>query len=93
MILVCGIIFLTNSKIDGLFQCLTYLEGQKDIIRGWLKTNVDVRDYSDDDTCVIHFRGGEYLITASWLEPKFYEDARDRMLEHNPKHEVRCCDR
>lgn len=73
-----------NSKIDGLFQCLTYLEGQKDTIREWLKTNVDVRDYSDDDTCVIHFRGGEYLITASWLEPKFYEDARDRMLEYNP---------
>ncbi len=73
-----------NSKIDGLFQNLQYLDGQKEDVREWLKTNLDVKDYSDDDTCVIHFRGGEYLITASWLEPKFYENARDRMLEHNP---------
>jgi len=74
-----------NSKIDGLFQCLEYINDRKDDIRQWLSHNVNVTEYSDEDTCVIHFRGGEYLITASWLEPKFYEDARDRMLEHNPK--------
>ena len=73
-----------NSKIDGLFQNLQYLDGQKESVRKWLKTNLDVRDYCDDDICVIHFRGGEYLITTAWLEPKFYENARDRMLEHNP---------
>ena len=73
-----------NSKIDGLFQNLQYLDGQKESVRKWLKTNLDFRDYCDDDICVIHFRGGEYLITTAWLEPKFYENARDRMLEHNP---------
>ena len=73
-----------NSKIDGLFQCLEYINDRKDDIRQWLSHNVNVTDYSDEDICVIHFRGGEYLITASWLEPKFYENARDRMLEHNP---------
>ena len=72
-----------NSKIDGLFQCLEYINDFKDDIRQWLSHNVNVTEYSDEDTCVIHFRGGEYLITASWLEPKFYENARDRMLEHN----------
>ena len=61
-----------------------YINDHKDDIRQWLSHNVNVTEYSDDDTCVIHFRGGEYLITASWLEPKFYENARDRMLEHNP---------
>lgn len=73
-----------NSKIDGLFQCLSYLDGFKDDITEWLKINIDIQDYSDDDICVIHFRGGEYLTTASWLEPDFYENARDRMLEYNP---------
>ena len=73
-----------NSKIDGLFQCLEYINDCKDDIRQWLSHNVNVTEYSDEDICVIHFRGGEYLITASWLEPKFYENARDRMLEHNP---------
>ena len=73
-----------NSKIDGLFQCLEYINDCKDDIRRWLSHNVNITKYSDEDTCVIHFRGGEYLITASWLEPKFYENARDRMLEHNP---------
>jgi TusA-related sulfurtransferase len=73
-----------NSKIDGLFQCLEYINDRKDDIRQWLSHNVNVTEYSDEDICVIHFRGGEYLITASWLEPKFYENARDRMLEHNP---------
>lgn len=72
-----------NSKIDGLFQNLQYLDGQKENVREWLKTNLDVRDYCDDDICVIHFRGGEYLITASWCPPEFYEHARDRMLEYN----------
>jgi len=73
-----------NSKIDGLFQCLEYINDCKDDIRQWLSHNVNVTEYSDEDICVIHFRGGEYLITASWLEPKFYENARYRMLEHNP---------
>jgi TusA-related sulfurtransferase len=73
-----------NSKLDGLFQCLTYINEYKDDIRKWLSHNVDVQTYSDEDTCVIHFRGGEYLITASWCPPEFYENARDKMLEINP---------
>lgn len=73
-----------NTKLDGLFQCLSYINDRKDDVRKWLEHNVNITEYSEDDICVIHFRGGEYLITASWLEPKFYENARDRMLEYNP---------
>ena len=73
-----------NSKIDGLFQCMGYIEGRRDDIREWLKHSINVTEYSSDDICVIHFRGGEYLITASWLPPEFYKIARDTMLEINP---------
>jgi len=73
-----------NSKLDGLFQCMSYINDRKDDIRKWLSHDVNIKDYSDDNTCVIHFRGGEYLITASWCPPEFYEQARNRMLEINP---------
>lgn len=73
-----------NTKLDGLFQCMGYIEDRKDDIREWLSHNVNVTEYSDDDICVIHFRGGEYLITASWCPPEYYANARDRMLEMNP---------
>jgi len=73
-----------NSKIDGLFQCLGYINDRKDDIRKWLSHNVNVTEYSADDICVIHFRGGEYLITASWCPKEYYSAARDKMLEYNP---------
>ena len=73
-----------NTKIDGYFQCMGYIKDRKDDIRGWLSHNVNVTEYSDDDICVIHFRGGEYLVTASWCPPEYYANARDRMLEINP---------
>ena len=73
-----------NSKIDGLFQCLGYIKDRKSDIRTWLTHNINITDYSHEDICIIHFRGGEYLITASWVPPKFYSDARDKMLEINP---------
>jgi len=73
-----------NSKLDGLFQNMKYIVDRKDDIREWLKHNVNITEYSDEDICVIHFRGGEYLITASWCPPEYYAEARDRMLEINP---------
>ena len=73
-----------KTKLDGLFQCMGYIEDRKDDIREWLSHNVNVTEYSDDDICVIHFRGGEYLITRSWCPPEYYANARDRMLEMNP---------
>ena len=73
-----------NSKLDGLFQNMKYIVDRKDDIREWLKHNVNITEYSSDDICVIHFRGGEYLITASWCPPEYYANARDRMLEINP---------
>ena len=73
-----------NSKIDGLFQCMSYIKERKNDIRKWLEHNVNVLDYSNDDICIVHFRGGEYLITASWCPPEYYNMAKDLMLKQNP---------
>ena len=73
-----------NTKIDGTFQRMRYINDRKSDIIEWLKPNLTVTDYSSDDFCVVQFRGGEYLVTASWCPPEYYALARDRMLEINP---------
>ena len=73
-----------NTKIDGTFQRLRYINDRRSDIIEWLKPNITVNDYSSDDFCVIQFRGGEYLITSAWCPPEYYKMAADRMLEINP---------
>ena len=73
-----------NTKIDGTFQRLRYINDRRSDIIEWLKPNITVNDYSSDDFCVIQFRGGEYLITSAWCPPEYYRMAADRMLEINP---------
>lgn len=73
-----------NTKIDGCFQKIGYIQDRKDDIIEWLRPNLEVTDYSDDNICVIHFRGGEYLTTASWCPPEYYANASDIMLQINP---------
>ena len=74
-----------NTKVDGTFQRLRYINDRKSDIIEWLKPNLTVTDYSSDDFCVVQFRGGEYLITSAFGPPEYYALARDRMLEINPK--------
>ena len=73
-----------NTKVDGTFQRLRYINDRKSDIIEWLKPNLTVTDYSSDDFCVVQFRGGEYLITSAFCPPEYYALARDRMLEINP---------
>ena len=73
-----------NTKIDGTFQRLRYINDRRTDIIELLKPNITVTDYSSDDFCVIQFRGGEYLITSAWCPPEYYRMAADRMLEINP---------
>ena len=47
-----------NTKIDGTFQRLRYINDRKSDIIEWLKPSISVTDYSKDDFCVIQFRGG-----------------------------------
>ena len=73
-----GLFFLPdNTKLDGSLQNMIYIEDRRDDIREWLKVDEDkiIRDYSAEDICVIHFRGGDYSTGHSFLPPEYYQTA------------------
>jgi len=77
---------LDNTKIDGLMQDEQYIIHRKDEIREWLKVKNEYEcyDYSNDNTCIINFRGGEYARHKDFfLNKKYWENAVNNMLEIN----------
>jgi hypothetical protein len=74
-----------NTKIDGIFQKISYIEESKKEISEWLKPESIINDYCDDDICVINFRGNDYLHTTAWLPPEYYSYAINKMLKINKK--------
>ncbi len=76
-----------NTKIDGIMQDEKYILHRKAEIRTWLKVKeeFECNDYANDDTCVINFRGGEYVhIPNVFLPKKYWEDAITIMRQKNP---------
>ena len=77
---------LDNTKIDGLMQDEQYMIHRKDEIRQWLKVKEEYEcyDYSDDNTCVINFRGGEYTTHKDFfLDKDYWVNAVNNMLKIN----------
>ena len=76
-----------NSKIDGNFQGEEYVKPYKQQISNWFKVkNLDMYENPDENLCIINFRGGEYVgIESVFLPAKYWENARRKMLEINPK--------
>lgn len=77
---------LDNTKIDGLLQGEQYIAHRKNEIRNWLriKNKHECYNYSDDNTCVINFRGGEYVnVKDFFLDENYWRNAVDCMLEIN----------
>jgi hypothetical protein len=75
-----------NTKVDGTFQNMIFIEDRRDDIREWCKLDEDkiIRDYSQDNICVVHFRGGDYSTGHSFLPPEYYQMAMKAMQEENP---------
>jgi hypothetical protein len=76
-----------KTKIDGIMQDEKYISHRKAEIRKWLRVNevFECNDYASDDTCVINFRGGEYVhIPKVFLPKQYWEDAVQYMLKINP---------
>lgn len=75
-----------NTKIDGLMQDEKYFEHRKVDIKKWLavKKEYDCFDYSNENICVINFRGGEYVRHKDlYLTQKYWNDAVNNMLKVN----------
>lgn len=76
-----------NTKIDGVFQSENQIIHRKDEIKKWLKVSEDkdCYDYSDENICIINFRGGEYrFIPQFFLGKEYWDNAVNRMLDINP---------
>jgi hypothetical protein len=71
-----------NTVIDGEFQDPKYFEHRLTEIGGWLRTDPL---YVPEDTCVIGFRGGEYVgVPDLFLTIDYWNEAIDMMLKINP---------
>lgn len=75
-----------NTIVDGEFQGEKYIVHRKNEIREWLKVKEEYEcyDYSDDNTCVINFRGGEYVNSEDlFLNKNYWGNAINNMLKIN----------
>jgi hypothetical protein len=75
-----------KTKIDGIMQDEQYIKHRKNEISKWLEINAGIEcfEYSNDDTCVINFRGGEYIhIKNVFLPKKYWKNAINYMLSIN----------
>ena len=67
-----------HTKIDGCMQSEGYFKEFRSEIKKWLKVKDSemCNDFSDDRTCVINFRGGEFVrIKDAFLRKKYWADA------------------
>lgn len=74
-----------NTKVDGIMQDENYIIDYKKEITEWfkIKPEKDVLDYSNDDVCVIHVRGGDFKNSLSLLNGKYYTDSIEKMKTIN----------
>ena len=73
------------TLIDGEFQGEKYYEYRLGEIRQWLKTP---RVFFNNKTCIINFRGGEYVnVPNLFLDEEYWNRAISMMLDAEPEME------
>lgn len=76
-----------NTKLDGLFQSENRIWHRIEEIKDWLKVakDKDCFDFSQDNICIINFRGGEYrYVPEFFLHPTYWSNAVTKMKLINP---------
>jgi hypothetical protein len=73
-----------NTKIDGIMQSYEYIKDHRSKIKEWIKIN-SIGDLSslDDNACIIHVRGGDFLGSSAVLYRDYYVQCMDKMLQYN----------
>ena len=74
-----------NTKIDGTMQSVEYLRGYRNNIIDMLtiKDDKKVFDYTDDNICIIHIRGGDFKNSSAMLYTNYYTNGMKKMYEKN----------
>jgi len=76
-----------NTKIDGCMQDEQYILHRKNEIKEWLKVKeaYEFYDFSNDDICIINFRGTGYVSEKElFLAKTYWENAINNMRKINP---------
>ena len=71
-----------NTKIDGNMQSEDYLLHRKEEIKEWfrVKNICNTKEFSDDNTCIINLRGGEYIgVPELFLNKLYFRNAIEHM--------------
>jgi len=73
-----------NTKIDGCMQSLEYLDLEK--VKSWISIDPqkNIQDYSDNNICVIHIRGGDFKGSSAFLDNDYFRKAEKIMISRNP---------
>jgi hypothetical protein len=72
------------TKIEGNFQSYQYIRGEEDLVREWIKPEIRVKLEDAENTCVIHCRMGDFVLTDVFLPYKYYLDAMREVRNLNP---------
>lgn len=75
-----------GTKFDGVCQSLKYLAGLETHVVEWLrlKSSFTSNIKFDENICVIHVRGGDFLNTMSYLPASYYKNAMKVILNKEP---------
>lgn len=76
-----------NTKIDGVMQDERYILKYREKIKKWLEIypEHDCFEFSNDNTCIINFRGGEYVGNKElFLKNKYWNQAIDNIKKIKP---------
>jgi hypothetical protein len=78
---------LDGTKLEGCMQSMEYIKGSEDNIRDWIKTKdgMEIEEFSSDNICVIHIRGGDFRGSTSILGADYYQRAIDNIKSENPE--------
>lgn len=71
-----------NTKTEGCMQSYDYIKNHKSDILSWIKINKPSVDL-DDNTCIIHIRGGDFRYSPAIQGGEYYNNAINGMLEIN----------
>lgn len=80
-----------KTKLDGAMQAEQYILHRRNEIRRWLAPTKQVTDYSAENICVIHVRGGDFAGQKEvFLPPSYYRNAMNMMLTIKPDMKFVC---
>jgi hypothetical protein len=63
-----------GTKIEGNFQSIEYIINYKNDLKSWISIREDknIKEYSSENSCIIHIRGGDFLGSTAYLERDYY---------------------